>query len=91
MKMSNILVFFLAFYNKLNKDLMKISLQNKHIFSADMSVVSDIDIKDEPLFPCSDEDEVGSPLTQDSNVSYAIAIFSNLPLFCNIIFEICSE
>ena len=26
---------------------------------ADMSVVSDIDIKDEPLLPSSDDDEVG--------------------------------
>ena len=36
-----------------------VSVLSRYYFPADMSVVSDIDIKDEPLLPSPDDNEVG--------------------------------
>ena len=54
-----------------------ITVLSWYYFPADMSVVSDIDIKDEPLFPSSDDNEVG----------YAWFIFNLCIVYNSFIFQ----
>ena len=48
-----------TFFIKLDKGLMKNLLQYQQIFLAEITAASNIDIKDIPMFPSSDDNEVG--------------------------------
>ena len=47
------------FFYKIRLRFYENLLQDQQIFSAEMTAASDIDIKDEPLLPSADDNEVG--------------------------------